>query len=104
MTTTDPLGRVTEAAFDPIGRVLEAIAPDDAVTAFDYDDDGNLTSVTPPGRPAHEFAYDSDERNTGYTPPDLGAGIETTQYVYDVTHPGTTCRRGVEGLRRMAPR
>ncbi len=83
MSTMDPLGRVNEMTHDPIGRVLDSIAPDEATTEFDYDDNGNLTGVTPPGRPVHAFAYDADDRNTAYVPPDLGAGTETTQYVYD---------------------
>jgi RHS repeat-associated protein len=81
---TDPLGRVDSLDYDVADRVTQQVFPDGREVVFGYDAAGNLASVTPPGRPAHGFAYTDVNLTSSYAPPDLGPGLESTTYSYNL--------------------
>lgn len=84
---TDPLGRIEQFRYDPVGRPTTQVLPDLREVAIAYDAAGNVVSVTPPSRPEHRMAYDAADRPLSYQPPALASGPTTiTRYTYDLDH------------------
>ena len=81
---TDALGRATSFQYDLAGRTTRTILPDTREILYNYDANGNLTSITPPGGPAHVFRYTAVNLRDQYTPPDIGIGVTSTVYHYNL--------------------
>ena len=82
---TDALSQTTSFTPDAVGRVLQQLDPDGALTAFGWDGNGNLTSVTPPGQPAHGQSYSPVDLLASYDPPVVpGVPTPSTLFAYDL--------------------
>jgi len=90
-TITDSLGRVTDFAYDSLGRVIEIVdargAADEATMRFEYDAAGNLSALIDENGNRTEFEYDPLNRPMKITEEDPdGAGplaSPVTQFTYD---------------------
>ncbi|RZA27950.1 MAG: RHS repeat protein, partial [Proteobacteria bacterium] len=79
---TDPLGRGTNNAYDPLNRLVQTIQDIGgiaATTQFKYDAQDNLTRVTDPKGLNTDYAYNGLGDLTQLTSPDTGV----TTYTYD---------------------
>ena len=82
---TDALSQTTSFTPDAVGRVLQQLDPDGALTAFGWDGNGNLTSVTPPGQPAHGQSFSPVDLLASYDPPAVpGVPTPSTLFSYDL--------------------
>ena len=79
-TVTDRAGRVTQYAYDALGRVQQVTAPGGAITRYEYDADGNLTAVVDPVGNRYESKYDAMSRLVEETDP----RGKKRQYTYDL--------------------
>lgn len=83
-TITDPLMRVYDYDYDPLGRLTQESLPGGRIISYGYDNEGNLTSLTPPGRPAHSFIYNEVGLVETYTAPTItGGGTNQTSFTYN---------------------
>ncbi|MCU7806000.1 MAG: hypothetical protein KZQ96_22720 [Candidatus Thiodiazotropha sp. (ex Lucinoma borealis)] len=80
----DPISRVFSYTYDAIGRMTEQLKPDGRIVSYRYDDIGNLINITPPGRPTHNFNYTPINFEAMYTPPDIGSGVGSIHYDYNL--------------------
>ncbi len=84
-SVTDALTQTTSFTPDAIGRVLQQLDPDGAITSFAWDGNGNLTSVTPPGQPAHGQTFTPVDLLGSYDPPVVpGVTTPSTLFGYDL--------------------
>jgi RHS repeat-associated protein len=83
-TLRDPLGRVVTFTYNPAGRVIAQSVPDGRATSYSYDPNGNLTAVIPPSRRLHGFSYTPVDLQSAYIPPNVGAGLNRTDYAYNI--------------------
>ena len=90
-TTTDPLGRVTDNDYDPLGRLISITfakgTPNQTKRSFEYDAVGNVTAIIDENNHRTEFQYDALSRLLRQIDPDPdGAGplvSPVTQWTYD---------------------
>lgn len=75
----DPVGNVTQYAFDRNGRIIAVTDAMGGITKYLYDANGNLTKVTDSRGNSTIYAYDRLNRLVKIISPDTG----TTTYVYD---------------------
>lgn len=83
---TDPLGNVTQYAYDGNSRRISATDPRGNITTFEYDARGNLNRVNHPDGSFELMGYDLDDRMTSRSNriDDLGDLIgNQTFYAYD---------------------
>lgn len=78
--TLDPVGRVQEYTYDPVGNVTEITKNGGRAYTYTYDNVGNLTSAKNPMNQVQNFTYDSMNRLTSET--DLAG--KATSYTYDL--------------------
>ncbi len=96
VTSTDPLGRITESGFDAFGRLIQVTSAkgtaDESVTRFEYDAAGNVSAQIDPRGFRTEDVYDSMNRLVRSTDP-LG---NVTTFTYDANgnQTATTDARG----------
>ncbi|VAW87327.1 hypothetical protein MNBD_GAMMA17-1579 [hydrothermal vent metagenome] len=81
---TDSLGQQAQFDYDAVGRVTRQTLPDGRFIDYSFDHNGNLASLTPPGGVAHVFSYTSGDQEAQYIPPEVGAGLNVTQYSYNL--------------------
>ena len=85
--TTDPLAVPTSYQNDALGRTLATFLPGGTGGPRDlqatFDGDNNNTSETLPSGALHQFTYTPVDALASYEPPSLGAGVWSTQYIYD---------------------
>ncbi|MEU9711087.1 DUF6531 domain-containing protein [Streptomyces sp. NPDC047967] len=79
---TDPLGGVTTAVYDAIGKVVKRVDADGRTTSYGYDDLDRLTKVTAPGGAVTTYGYDKLGNLTERT----DANGHVTTYGYDAVH------------------
>ncbi|MEV4757046.1 RHS repeat-associated core domain-containing protein [Micromonospora sp. NPDC049559] len=72
---TDQLGRVSQSAFDPIGREIRSLDPRGAATDTRYDAADQIRSVTDPLGRTTEFEYDPNGNQTKVVDAREGATI-----------------------------
>jgi RHS repeat-associated protein len=94
---TDPLGRFTHRAFDPLNRVVQIIDAAGAITGFEYDALGNLSGVTDPRGLATSYAYDALGRATTLDSPDTG--VAQSSYDANANLIARTDSRGITETR-----
>jgi len=92
-TVTDPLNRNIGLEYDSAGNLTKQITPDGREVLFTRDSKGNISSITPPGRPAHGFTYTPVNLMEEYVPPNVGAGTNSTVYIYNTDRQLTTISR-----------
>jgi RHS repeat-associated protein len=83
-TIVDSLGRTSSFVSDGLDRYTDIAFPDGRTVQLGYDANSNVTRVTPPGRPEHRFVYDDRDLPIEYIPPNVGAGVNSTLYEYDL--------------------
>ncbi|MCC6903347.1 MAG: RHS domain-containing protein, partial [Polyangiaceae bacterium] len=84
-SVTNALSQTTAFTPDAVGRILQQLDPDSALTAFSWDGNGNLTGVTPPGQPAHGQTFTPVDLLAAYTPPVVpGVPAPATLFTYNV--------------------
>jgi YD repeat-containing protein len=59
-TMTDPLGRVTQYAYDDAQNLVKAVHPDGRELTFTYDAEHRLTGMTKPEVGSESFSYSGD--------------------------------------------
>src|SRR5690606_15487422 len=80
-STSNPLSQLTTFERDAVGRVLDQVAPDGALTSFDWDANDNLIGLTPPGKPQHTQGFTAVNLQDEYHPPAL-TGITTPETTF----------------------
>ncbi|GIF05003.1 LamG-like jellyroll fold domain-containing protein [Actinoplanes siamensis] len=84
LSSTDPLGAVTEYTYDQLGRTTKVVTPDRGVTRYAYDDNGELLSHTDPNGAQALSTVDYLGRTVTATEAVRQAGTGyTTTYTYD---------------------
>jgi len=83
-TVTDALGHTMSYDYDLAGRMTKETLPDLQEINLTYDKNGNSKTVQPPGRPVHQFNYTPVNLQQDYIPPDVGAGTNSTHYIYNL--------------------
>jgi RHS repeat-associated protein len=91
LTAIDPLGTLTQYAYDGFGNLISKIADCcsssniNATTKLTYDTVGNVVSVTDPNGNIATSTYDADRRRTSTSAPATpgAAGGLTNSYTYD---------------------
>ena len=83
-STTDPISRTIVFERDPAGRVTKKTYHDGREVQASFNANGQLTSLTPPGRPSHTFDHTPVGLLSLYDQPDVGAGTDTTEFVYNL--------------------
>lgn len=83
---TDPLGQVTQYAYDAADQLLTSTLPSTEVIGFGYTDDGQLNLVDPPGSGTsnqHTMGYDRFMLMDAYTTPAVGMLPRDSVYTFD---------------------
>ena len=114
LTATDPLGTVTQYAYDGFGNPV-LITRDygrlNQLTTMGYDGFGDITSVTDPNGHVTTSTWDADRRLTGIVSRLTGSavGALTTAFAYDPdgrllqTQQSARSRRAGRACRRAMP-
>ncbi|WP_203823627.1 LamG-like jellyroll fold domain-containing protein [Actinoplanes palleronii] len=84
VSSTDPLGAVTDYTYDQLGRTTKVVTPDKGVTRYTYDDNGELLAHTDPSGAQALSTVDYLGRTLTATEAVRQAGTGyTTSYTYD---------------------
>jgi RHS repeat-associated protein len=78
-TLTDRNGKLTQLAYDGLGRLVQVTDPASGITRYTYDQRDNLIAVTDANGHTTQYTYDKVDRRTAETRP-LG---QTQTYAYD---------------------
>ncbi|RMF22888.1 MAG: hypothetical protein D6760_06450, partial [Deltaproteobacteria bacterium] len=80
---TDPLGRITEVAYDDAGRIVSRTLPDGATVAYDRDARGFLSALHTPGGAAYAMEFSPRGHLLRLELPDVGSGTDAFLFERD---------------------
>lgn len=83
-SATDAVGRISQFAYDDIGRSTQKTLANGLTFDLEYDANSNIVSITPPGRTSHTFSYNTAGQREQYEAPAIGAESFVTTYSYDL--------------------